>query len=319
MPVTQVPIANIGSPIDDPALSLPGNLAIPDPIVHLPPWPSVVVTYADHFKTADGLNPFNVCSDCAGAGILALGFRCRVTNQIPGQTTSGRWHQQTDDMKIAIRAMRNDPFGLGYLVTGFVGSIGGSGAGHHSLYAAIDGTQYDDKSDGSVLLSPVTDFSDRSVTVLADFINAVQTYGNSTDIPTLLSESPIALATLGESNPILHYNGNAESPGMSITQQTRFANAKAVAGGSGYTSITNTGALGVLHSYHTWSALSADSITWLLGVIAAWVPPGPAPGPEPEPTPSPGGATQIVIMPMTRRLGTHLVTGRSYPYRNFGM
>lgn len=318
MPVTQVAIANIGSPADDPLLLLPGNLAIPDPVVHVPPWPSVVVTYADHFKTADGLNPFNVCSDCAGAGILALGFRCRVTTPIPGQTTSGKWHQQTDDMKIAIRAMRADPFGLGYLVTGFVGSIGGSGSGHHSLYAAIDGTIGDDKSDGSVLLSPVTDLSDRSATVTSDFINAAQTYGNSTDLPTLLSESPIALPTFGSSSPILHYNGDHEVPGMSITQQTRCASAKAIAGGSGYTAITNTGTLGTLHSFHTWADLSADSIAWLLGVIADWVPPGPGPGPEPTPTPTPGGATQILIAPGVRRLGTHLMPGRSYPFRNFG-
>lgn len=261
--ITTQNIPNIGSPSDDPTCQLRGILYIPDPNVHPQPWNCVVGTCAGGFKQSASLNPLGQSfTDLANAGFLCLAHFVRLTDPIQTQTTSGRYPQQTNDLAIGIAAMRSNPFNLGYNVTGFVAALGGSGSAHHALYRAINGIPGENKADVAICMSPPTDFSDREPDAVQSkgFITSVTTYGNSTDLDVLLSESPITL-DLANANPILHYNGDREL--MPKSQWTRFVDAIVAAGANDYTPILNTGALGRKHSFDMWTMISVDAIMWL--------------------------------------------------------
>ena len=104
-------ISNIGSPPDDPLLRLPADLYLPDPTVFLPPRPCMVGTVSSGFSHG-GISLYGTIFGTGGLveqGFMCLACSVRHTNPIPGQTTTGRWHQQTDDLKIGIRAMRSNP------------------------------------------------------------------------------------------------------------------------------------------------------------------------------------------------------------------
>jgi hypothetical protein len=232
---------------------------VPDPVVHPQPWHCFVGTVASGFKNF-GPQEDVVMKFLAGAGYLCLFNRTRLISSLaPGQTTDGKWHQQTDDMKIAVRYMRSNPGGLGYAVTGKVITIGGSGSAHHALYMALDGTLGDDKADAAICMSPPTDFSDRQSDVSSNVINDVTLYGRTTDLTTLRSESPIAL-NLADASPILHFNGDHEN--MALSMLTLFENAMATAGAVDYTAILNTGTVGTLHSFAMFPYVQDAILAW---------------------------------------------------------
>ncbi len=295
MAISKVSIANVGSPADDPGLFLPGQLWVPDPAAFPPPWPCFVATLADRFQNAR--NIFTVLdpslSDLANAGYLCLGHNVRLTTPLTGagfgtgQTTTGTYHQQTNDLKIGIRAMRlSNMFGTTYKVINWVGTLGGSGSAHHALYCVLDGTQYDDKSDACIAMSPVTDFSDRSADVPPNIVSTFVEYNAGvTDLPTLLSHSPIALnlASTTPKSPIVHVNAITET--MPITQFSRFHDAMTAIGrGSGippfidYIGLQATGPDASFHSFQLWPFLMANSV---IAEINLFVTPGPPPTPPP--------------------------------------
>lgn len=248
-------IPNVGSPADDPSCILPGILYVP---TTPQPWPCVVGTVAGDFTNSNRLQPLTrPMQDLCKAGFLCLLQYVRLLDPIPTQTTSGKWHQQTDDLKIGIRAMRSNPFDLGFQVTGFVGTIGGSGSAHHSLYCALDGAAGVDKSDAAIALSPATDFSDRDSDTTQQFVHVVQLYGDSTNMTTLHDRSPIAL-DLATGSPILHYNGDHEM--MPLSQLTRFAAADQ---SPTYSFHVNTGTLGTVHSFGMWSTVGPAAVNWM--------------------------------------------------------
>jgi len=260
MAITTHKFANIGSPPGDPNCPLPATMYIPDPVAFPPPWNSFVTLSCMGF-TAKNNAPAIPSQDLANAGYLTLFTTCRLLTPIPHQTTTGRYHQQTDDVKIAINFMRSNPGNLGYQVTGWVGGVGGSAGAGHMAYCAIDGVAGQDKLDCAVCLSPPTDYSDRqSDTDHGNFIQWTTNYVNSSDLPTLLAASPISL-TLINASPIDLYNGDSEP--MPKSQKTLFDTAMAAAGAIGYSSHLNTGALGKCHAWSMWSSVKQDVLDWV--------------------------------------------------------
>ena len=257
-----VAITNVGSPADDPTCILPGTLYLP---TTAQPWPCIVGTVAGGFQSSFNLTPIrSAFLDLSAQGFLCLAMFVRLTDPIPTQTTTGKWHQQTDDLKIGIRAMRSNPFSLGYSVSGKVGTLGGSGSAHHALYCAIDGTNGDDKADFGICMSAPTDLSDRQADVTQSVINHFTDYGNSTDLPTLLTRSPVSL-TLANAKPIRAYNGTSES--IPYSQLTILNTAMSGAGVSSYIGTTNSGVLASLHSFDMWSYISAEVVNWLQNTV----------------------------------------------------
>ncbi|PYK38112.1 MAG: hypothetical protein DME60_11710, partial [Verrucomicrobia bacterium] len=95
--------------------------------------------------------------DLRDAGYLALSIEYRLAppGSIAGQTSDGRYPDQTNDCKVAVRAARADP-----RCNGKVGAVGASAGATHAAYLASDGTTGDDKVDVAVCLSGAYDFSD---------------------------------------------------------------------------------------------------------------------------------------------------------------
>jgi hypothetical protein len=267
----------------------------PDPILFPGPRPCCVGTHSPGFqydalasltKVFAGL-PGNEASGLAGNGVICLAGNvrgCAANGTIaPGQTTTGAWHQQTDDYKQLVRYMRQGAeveTVHGLSVTGFVGSTGGSGAAHHALYAALDGTAGDDKSDAAICMSTVTDMGDRD-NVSAGFITLCTGYGNSTDLAVLTSESPIAL-NLALAKAIFMANGDAEN--MPLSNLTRFRDAMLALGATEPQFINRilTGSAGHAHAFAEWQFIFAESIPWFLARAAEFD--GNPPPPPPPPT-----------------------------------
>jgi hypothetical protein len=266
MAITTHKFTSIGSPVDDPNCPLPATMYIPDPNVFPFPRPAFVTLSCMGFTTKNNA-PSIPSQDLANAGYITLFTTCRLISKIPRQTTTGKWHQQTDDLKTAIRFMRSDPGGLGYGVTGFVGGLSGSAGAGHMAYCAIDGTPGDDKLDCALCLSPPVDYSDRAEdTAGGNFITWTESYADSTDIPTLLARSPISLPLI-DASPIDLWIGEHEP--MPLTQKTLFDTAMASAGAVGYTSHLNTDALGRCHAWAMWQSVKQDALDW----VAMQIPP----------------------------------------------
>ncbi len=266
MPVTTRQITNVGFPPGDggtdpgdPACTLPGTLYIPDSTLYPPPWNCVVAVSAMGFTTKNGA-PGTPCMDLANAGFMCLFSTCRLLNPIRGQTTTGKYPQQSNDVKLAIRAMRSNPFTLGYSVSGWVAALGGSGSGSHALFMACDGAYGDDKADAAIALSPVADMGDRAGDVRAQFIAFCTAYGDTAVTGDLTDMSPINL-DLANASPILHYNGDHEI--MPLTQQTLLSTAMTADSNPTYSAHENTGSLGRIHSFAYWGAIKDVAIPWL--------------------------------------------------------
>lgn len=253
--ISTVSIPNIGSPPDDPSCLLPGILYVPDVFNGR----CVIGTVADTFTgSADLLPLVEPFTDLANHGYLCLAFYVRLMTPIPTQTTDGKYHQQTDDVKIATRFMRSNP--VGYNVTGWVAGLSGSAGGYDILWNALEGTTGDDKLDAAICMSPVTDMGDRSPDVTAHFITVVNKYGRSTDPVVLTSESPIA-KDLANASPIYHANGDNEQ--MPLTQLTGFRDAMLADGALNYFWRINTGSIGRKHSFKMWPSIKDEAIAWL--------------------------------------------------------
>ena len=98
----------------------------------------------------------------------------------------GRYPDQTNDLKKAVRAARKYPGG-----NGKVGAIGGSSGGSHAVYLAATGMAGDDRLDGAVALSGAFDFTDPASLRYGNFRRAVENYCGSSNPEDLRKASPI--------------------------------------------------------------------------------------------------------------------------------
>ena len=131
--------------------------------------PAVLVLHTGGFKTG-AAGPQDVAQDLAANGFVALATEYRLApphsqmnsytdafpdgiHPAPGQNAvypvdDGHYPEQTDDLKMAVRAARADP-----RCNGLVYAVGGSAGASHTVYLAATGAVGDDKIDLGVALS----------------------------------------------------------------------------------------------------------------------------------------------------------------------
>ncbi len=154
------------------------------------PHPAVLVIHGGGFiATPASPKTLQSARDAAAAGFNAFLVDYRLAaarNALPGQKSSGRYPDQTNDLKEAVRAARKYPGG-----NGKVGAIGGSAGGSHDVYLAATGTKGDDRLDAAVALSGAYDFTDEESLGKGQFRRKVENYAGSPSPEDLRKASPI--------------------------------------------------------------------------------------------------------------------------------
>lgn len=272
----------IGAPPDDPTCTLHGILYVPDPIAYPGPRPSLVDSHAGGFENGglDTLDPINVWLAQNGWLCLSMETRLMDSGKLPGQVTDGKYNLQQQDLVIGIRYLRALE-----LCDGFVADLGGSGSAHNAFWRALLGTVGDDRVDCAVLLSPVTNYANRVDSSPGFIATTIEYNRGETDLDILLSRSPVSAIDSNMAS-VIHFNGNDEA--MPLGQQD---DAKAIAASLGfslaqYTPITNTGTLGMMHSFAMWNPPTVTGVRdralqFLNDTRAAWTPSGGGGGPPP--------------------------------------
>lgn len=155
----------------------------------LGPHPALLVFHGGDFNMTPG-SPKTIQSarDAAAAGFNAflVEYRLSPPSALAGQKSNGRYPDQTNDLKLAVREARKYPGG-----NGKVGAIGGSAGGSHDVYLAATGTKGDDRLDAAVALSGVYDFTDKRSLGLQRFWRIVENYVGSSSPEDLRKASPI--------------------------------------------------------------------------------------------------------------------------------
>ena len=153
------------------------------------PHPSVLVIHGGHFATLPASpNSRRAARDLAGAGFNAFYVRYRLAppGSIPGQKSNGRYPDQTNDLKQAVRAARAYPGG-----NGKVGAIGGSAGASHVVYLAATGTKGDDRLDAGVGLSGAYDFVELVTKSKRIIQHKIENYVGSANPEAIAKASPI--------------------------------------------------------------------------------------------------------------------------------
>lgn len=154
------------------------------------PHPAVLVIHGGGFvKEPNSPKTLQTAEDAAAAGFNAFHVEYRLASRrggLSGQTSSGQYPDQTNDLKLAVRAARKFPGG-----NGKVGAIGGSAGGAHAVYLAATGTAGDDRLDAAVALSGAYDFNDLGSQKQRNFQRLVINYAGSSDPAALTKASPV--------------------------------------------------------------------------------------------------------------------------------
>ena len=242
------------------------------------PWPAVLVIHGGNFLggSPDGSPELITCAeDLANAGYLALAIEYRLAppGSLPGQVSKGRFPDQTDDVKLAVRAARADPRGNGQ-----VGAVGGSAGGSHVAFVAATGAVGEDRIDVGVSLSGAYDFTDFSPNPsLGNFTANVTNYVGvpTTDTAALRTASPAWLAD-GTIAPLYLVNTIEDPmPYSQLPDMFTRLDGNVV---TDYQAITLPGDL---HSFSNWAAVKDSALAFLAAGFA-----GTAPLPSPTPAPT---------------------------------
>ncbi len=255
------------------------------------PWPAVLVIHGGGFNSnsPDSSPDSVVCGqDLAAAGYIAFSIEYRLAppGALPGQVSDGRFPDQSDDVKLAVRTARLDP-----RCNGQVGAVGGSAGGYQAAYNAATGTPGDDRLDVGVSLSGAFDLSDFSPTPnLSYYTFTVSNYVGVTasDTAALRAASPawIVDATI---SPLFMVN-SLEDP-MPYSQLGDMIAHLDALGVTNYQAVSLPGGT---HAFANWSGVKDQALTFLADAFAG-VPP-----PPPLPTPPPGSTSKQVLNVSTR-------------------
>ena len=273
------------------------------------PWPAIILIHAGNFYegTPTGSPDQVSCAqDVAAAGYIAFSIEYRLAppGALAGQVSDGRFPDQTDDVKVAVRAARHDP-----RCNGQVGAIGGSAGGSHTAYVAGTGTAGDDRIDVGVDLSGAHDFSDfNAAPPVADFMVKITNYVgvSSDDIVDLRAASPAWVVDI-QTAPLFIVNSLGDS--MPYAQLPDLIEHLDALGVTNYKAVTLTGSD---HSFSNWSAVKNEALAFLAGVFSG--------APPPTPTPSPLGTEKKLVNVSTRTnvgvgddvmIGGFIVTGNT--------
>ena len=267
------------------------------------PWPAVLVIHGGGFNSnsPDSSPESIVCAqDLAAAGYIAFSIEYRLAppGALPGQVSDGRFPDQSDDVKLAVRTARADP-----RCNGQVGAVGGSAGGYQVAYNAGTGTRGDDRLDVGVGLSGTYDLSDLSPTPnLSYYTFTVSNYVGvaASDTAALRAASPAWIVDAAIS-PLFMVNSLEDSmPYGQIGDMIEHLDALGV---------TNYQALslpGGAHAFANWSAVKDQALTFIANAFAG-VPP-----PPPLPSPAPGSTSEKVVNVSTRAsagLGENVMVG----------
>ena len=256
------------------------------------PWPAVLVIHGGFFVSGDSEDAgvTGCAQDLASAGFIAfaIDYRLAPPGFIPGQSSSGRFPEQYDDVHLAVQAARNDTRSNGQ-----VGAVGGSAGGTHAAWVAATGTTGDDRLDVAVCLSGSYDFSDFSPDPNLDrFIATVTNYVGvpSTDTAALRAASPAWVLDATVAPLFLVESFDDMIPAAQLDDMVAKLNA------DGMTNYEARTIPGSLHSFASWSQVKNDALAFLAAGFAS-PPPTPTPTPSVTPTPSPTASPSPTATP----------------------
>ncbi|MBA3608025.1 MAG: alpha/beta hydrolase fold domain-containing protein [Chthoniobacterales bacterium] len=223
------------------------------------PWPAVLVIHGGGFKSGGPESGAVAAADLASAGFIAFAIEYRLAppGSLPGQTSDGRFPQQTDDVKMAVRAARTDP-----RCNGQVGAVGGSAGAVHTAYTAATGTPGDDRLDVGVCLSGGYDLSDLSFDPAVgnvDFAyNALNYVGvSASDEADLRAASPAWLADASVAPLLLFHSVEDPMPAFQLVDMTSKLDSLEV------TNYRSAIVPGSGHAFDYWSTVKDQAIAFL--------------------------------------------------------
>lgn len=245
------------------------------------PWPTILVIHGGGFNDGSpdsSSESVNCGQDLAAAGYLALSIEYRLAppGALPGQISDGRFPDQSDDVKLAIRAARADP-----RCNGQVGGIGGSAGGYQVAFNVATGTPGDDRLDFGVSLSGAYDLSDFSPNPHMPYYTATVTnYVNapSTDTAAMRAASPAWLAD-STISPLFMINSLEDS--MPYSQLGDMIAHLDALGVTNYQALSLPGGS---HSWASWPSVKDQALTFIANGFAGVAPPPPLPSPPPGST-----------------------------------
>ncbi len=245
------------------------------------PWPAVLLIHVGGFKSGSRTEGdlVNCAHDLAAAGFIAFSIEYRLApnGYLPGQVSSGRFPDQTDDVKLAVLAARADS-----RCNGQVGAVGGSAGGSHAAFVAVTGDTGLDRIDAAVCLSGAYDFSDFSPDPdLTKFTDNVTNYVGVTSDNTaaLRAASPAYLADSSTAPLFLINSSQDPMPFSQLADMTTKLDAHGV---TNYSALTIPGSQ---HAFGYWGTVKDQAISFLAFWFAS-VPPPPRPTPEPSASPT---------------------------------
>jgi len=255
------------------------------------PWPAVLIIHGGGFNehTPDSSPESVTCGqDLAAAGYIAFSIEYRLAppGSLEGQTSDGRFPDQSDDVKLAVQTARLDP-----RCNGQVGGIGGSAGGYHVAFNVATGTPGDDRLDFGVSLSGAYDLSDFSPNPhLPYYTFTVTNYVDATptDTAAMRAASPAWLAD-ATIPPLFMVNSVEDS--MPYSQLGDMIAHLDALGVTNYQALTLPGAS---HSWASWPSVKEQALTFIANGFAG-VPP-----PPPLPPPPPGSTSKQVLNVSTR-------------------
>ncbi|CAN5523510.1 hypothetical protein BH20VER3_BH20VER3_13380 [soil metagenome] len=242
------------------------------------PWPAVLVIHGGGFVSGtpeSSAESVTCAEDLAAAGYLALSIEYRLAppGTLPGQISDGRFPEQNNDVKLAVRAARADA-----RCNGQVGAVGGSAGGYHAAFAAVTGTPGDDRVDVGVSLSGLYDLSDFSPNPnLSSFTGTLLNFVGvpATDIAALRAASPAWLADQTVS-PVFLVNTIGDP--MPYIQIADFVMHLDALGATNYQALSLPGSN---HSFANWPAVAETALAFLAANFAGQPLPPPLPSPAP--------------------------------------
>lgn len=265
------------------------------------PWPVALVIHGGGFHMGSPRSADGCAQDLANAGYLAFSIEYRLAppGTLTGQVSDGRYPQQSDDVKMAVRAALADARCNGQVV-----AVGGSAGGYHAVYNAITATKGVDRVIAAVSLSGAYDFSDfRPNPNIQQYTHDVTNYMgvDSTDTTALRAASPADLVKADV--PPLFLINSQEDP-MPFPQLADMTTKLDSLGVNTYQSLTLPGDA---HAFDYWSSVKTPVIAFLNAVIAG----SPLQRPAPTPTPPPDGPAKLVNVSTRVHVGSgdHVMIG----------
>jgi acetyl esterase/lipase len=270
------------------------------------PWPAVLVIHGGRFVGGDpeDINVGQCAQDLADAGYIAfaIDYRLAPPGSLPGQTSSGRFPDQYNDVHLAVQAARND-----VRRNGKVGAVGGSAGGTHASWCAATGTLGGDRLDVAVCLSGAYDFTDFTPDPnLNAFIGAVTNYVgvDQSDTAALMAASPASVVD-SSVTPLLLF-GTQRDPMPAVQPGDMIAQLAAV-GAKNYQTQTLGGSL---HSFAYWPNVKQESLAFLSTGFST---PLPTPTPTPSPTATPSATPTPTATPSATPTATPTPTPSATP------